>query len=104
MTVYEIPLIPAPQTLQINLSNISYQLRVTWNWVMGCWILDMYDSEGNALVLGNAMVTGADLLEQFAYLGFPGALLVQSDQASLAPPTFSNLGMLSHLYYVPAGG
>jgi hypothetical protein len=101
MAVYEIPLIPSPQTFQLTLDNISYQMQVVWNWVMQAWVLDIYDIQGDALVLGIPMVTGADLLEQYAYLGFTGKLVVESDQDTLAPPTFTNLGLLAHLYYLP---
>jgi hypothetical protein len=98
---YEIPLIPSPQEFQISLNNVSYQVRIIWNWVMQTWVMDMYDVQGNAVLLGNPLVTGANLWEQFTYLGFPGRLEVQSDQDTLAPPTFSNLGLNSHLYYLP---
>jgi hypothetical protein len=99
--VYEIPLIPAPQELQTSLNGLGYRLSITWNWIMQCWMLDIYDANLNPLLLGYAMVTGSDLLEQFAYLGFTGAFVVQSGPTTLAQPTFTNLGVQSHLFYVP---
>jgi hypothetical protein len=48
------------------------------------------------------LVTGADLLEQFEYLGFAGKMLVWSSEGPwYAIPTFDTLGMNSNVYYVP---
>jgi hypothetical protein len=100
--VYEIPLLSAPQQLEITLSAVDYRLRLTWCWPIECWMLDIYDANTLApLLLGYAMVTGADLLEQFVYLGFPGSFFVQTSNDTLAQPTFDNLGYLSHLFYAP---
>lgn len=99
-TAYEIPLSPKPQQLSISLSGQTYILRLTWCWPAQAWALDVSDSAGNALVSGVPLVTGADLLEQFEYLGVGGKLIVQSDASVDAVPTFTNLGLRSHLFYV----
>ena len=46
---------------------------------------------------------GEDLLGQFAYLDIPGPLFVSTDGDPDAPPTFRNLGVTSHLFWVAAG-
>lgn len=46
------------------------------------------------------MVTGADLLAQYGYLGFGGSLYVQTVQNPDATPTFTNLGTDCNLYWV----
>ena len=99
-TVSEIPLVNTPQTLGISLSGTVYTLRVTWCWPASVWILDILDSSANPILTGVPMVTGANLLEQYAYLGIGGKLYVQSDNDPGAPPTFTNLGQQGHLYYV----
>jgi len=103
--VFEIPLVSAPQDLQISLSGNDYRLVITWNWLVELWMLDIYDARSNTpMVLGTPLVTGADLLEQFAHMGFPGSLVVQTDHDPMTVPTFNNLGYLSHLFYVPFDG
>lgn len=44
------------------------------------------------------MITGANLLEQYAYLGIDVDLRVQTDNDPDKLPTFENLGITSHLY------
>jgi hypothetical protein len=99
-TAYEVPLIPAPQTLRVPLGGINYQLRVYWSDPATAWILDINDEGGAPVVLGLAIVTGVNLLEQFDYLGFLGRLEAQTDHDLHAPPSKTNLGVTSHLYLV----
>ena len=102
LQVFEISLVPVPQEFSVTLSGVDYRMSVTWCWPVQCWILDIYDAATlDPILLGNAVVTGADLVAQFEYLGFPGALVVQTDHDRLAQPTFENLGSLSHLFYLP---
>lgn len=101
-TVFEIPLASVPQKVQVELVGISYLLTVTWCDPIQCWTMDIaLASSGAFLVRGVPLVTGADLLAQFRYLGIPGQLIVQSDTDTLAQPTFNNLGITAHLYFVP---
>jgi hypothetical protein len=102
LQVFEVSLVSVPQEFQVSLSGVDYRMVVTWCWPIQCWILDIYDAQTlDPILLGNAIVTGADLLAQFEYLGFPGALVAQTDHDRLAQPTFDNLGTLSHLFYIP---
>lgn len=99
MPIQEIPLSPNPQTFSITLGNQGYQLTVVWRDPFG-WYLDIADSAGNPLVQSIPLVTGADLLAQYGYLGINGQLRVQTDNDPDAVPTFENLGKQSHLYFV----
>jgi len=102
LTVFEVPLVSVPQEFQVTLSGVDYRMRITWCWPIQCWTLDIWDAATlNPILLGTSVVTGADLLAQFAYLGFPGRFVVQTDHDRLAQPTFENLGILSHLFYIP---
>lgn len=101
MTTYEIPLSAQSQTLQVNLGGAFYRLALTWRDTAGGWFLDISDAGGNPLIGGMPLVTGANLLEQFAHIGIPGQLWVQSDgNAPDALPAYENLGADSHLYWV----
>lgn len=100
MSVFEIPLQPQAQRFTIILEgNVQYAMVVTWNKYSSSWILSIYDNNDVALIEGAPLVTGADLLEQFEYLGIGGQLIVQSDGVTDAVPTFENLGSVGHLYY-----
>lgn len=101
MAVYEVPLTPQAQRFTISLGGVAYLLTLVWRDAgEGGWILDIADQVGAPIVSGIPLVTGADLLAQYAYLGFKGALVVQTDHDTDAAPTFANLGELSHLYFV----
>lgn len=96
----EIPLSPAPQRMSITLSNVTYQLNFVWNETSQCWIMSISDSSGTPLIQGAAITTGADIIEQFEYLGLGGKLIAQTDSNVDAVPTFTNLGLSGHLYWV----
>lgn len=99
-TANEIPLLPTPQTLSITLGGTSYNLLFYWCQPSQCWVMDIFDVGGNAILCGSPLITGADLLAQFAYLMFGGELIVQTDHDTDAVPTFTNLGSTGHLYFV----
>lgn len=100
MATYEIPLSPQAQFFQISLSGVVYNLRFTWCEPNATWIVDVRDASSAPVVLGVPLTTGADLLEQYGYLGFVGQLIARTDHAPDAPPTYANLGANGHLYYV----
>lgn len=99
-TPYEVPLSPQPQTFGIAIAGTTYTLTVVWNWVNASWILNIADASGNPILSGIPMVTGADLLEQFSYLGFGFQLIAQTDNAPDVVPTFADLGSTGHLYAI----
>lgn len=101
MAVYEIPLSPTPQRFSITLTGVEYNLTVKWNAAPDAgWAVDIADAFGAAIVSGVPLVTGADLLAQYAYLNFGGQLVVQTDHDTDAVPTFENLGETSHLFFL----
>lgn len=80
---------------------MTLKLVLKWNSSAACWVVDLYNANTGALILGGVMlVTGANLLEQFNYLGFKGTLRAQTDHDADAVPTFANLGSTGHLYFV----
>lgn len=113
MQTYEVPLKGQSQTFTIALAGVTYQMTLMWRAseptrfppssqanTAGQWVLDMADALGNPLVSGIPLVTGVDLLAPYAYMGFTGSLVVQTDHDTDALPTYSNLGSTSHLYFV----
>ncbi|MGK2829250.1 phage baseplate plug family protein [Ralstonia pseudosolanacearum] len=100
MQTFEIPLTAQPQNFNITLVGIQYEFTLVWrDTTNGGWFLDIADASGNALLSGIPLVTGVNLLAQYAYMAFGFELWVQTDAAD-APPTFTNLGTESHLYCV----
>lgn len=97
---FEIPLKATPQKLSITLAGVDYQMSVVWNASSFCWVADFASSEGVPIVAGVPFVTNADLFEQFKYLDLGGELRAQTDHAVTEPPTFLNLGVDGHLYFV----
>lgn len=101
MAIYEIPLSPTPQSFSITLGGVEYRLTVKYqNTLLGGWYIDIADASGSPLVNGIPLVTGCDLLGQYKYLGFNGEIRVQTSNAPDEPPTWDNLGVQSHLYWI----
>ena len=100
MTVYEIPLSPEPKSLSVIFPNgTTYRLRLIYLFTPNdCWELDIADAQGNPILSGVPLVTGADLLAQFAYLKFGCQMFCQTDGDPSAVPRFYNLGQQAHLY------
>lgn len=104
MSVYQIPLSPgvAQGFVAPLAGGVAYNFRVFYVDAPdgdGGWMMDISDSLGNPLLAGVPLVTGADLLAQYAYLGIGGTIYVITDGDPSAPPTFQNLGVNSHLAY-----
>jgi hypothetical protein len=97
---YLIPLIPMNQEFDISLANTSYHLRIKWNAFSNAWILYIEDSQQNAILSGIPMVTGCDLLEQYAYAGIGGAMIVQSTNDPDLVPSYSTLGSTGNLFFI----
>lgn len=103
MTTYEIPLSPQPQTFGITIAGTPYRMRFLYHNVdQGGWAMDLMDAASNPIVCGISLVTGADLLAQYEYLGVGASIYVQSDGDPSAAPTFTNLGVGSHVYLLTA--
>lgn len=98
-TAFNIPLSPQSQTLQVTLGGTLYGLALTWREPYG-WFLDISDASQNPLVSGIPLTTGADLLQQFGSLGFPGQLWVVTPGDPDATPGYADLGVNSFLYFL----
>lgn len=99
-TPWEIPLTPKPQTMQIFLAGVQYQLTFKWCAPAACWVVDFATADGTPVLSGVALVTGVNLLDQFAYLVFSGGLVAQTDHDADAVPTYENLGETGRAYFL----
>lgn len=101
MAFYEIPLQPTNQNIRISILNVTYIIRTYYcDRENGCWVIDISKSDGTALVQGIPLVTGADLLGQYEYLGLGFGLMFASDGDIDAVSGFNDLGVSGHLYVV----
>lgn len=100
MATYEIPLIPGPQRFATTLAGAAYALSLAWCGPAGCWLLDIATVDGAALVRGIPLVTGTNLLGQFAHLGIGGELWARVEGDADAIPAYGDLGGAARLYWV----
>lgn len=101
-TFYEVPVSAAPQSFSVSISGAEYTIRQTYCDVSdgGGWLIDIIGSSGSSILTGIPLVTGADLLGQFAYLGLGFGLVATTSGDADAVPTYDNLGASSYLYAV----
>lgn len=100
MSAYEIPFLSQPQTFTIDLAGTTYRLATSWNMHSQCWVLDIATPDGEQVVAGIPIVTGTDLLKQYAYLGVKGRLFVQSAGDVTKVPGFADLGASGLVFFV----
>jgi hypothetical protein len=81
ITISEIPLSPDNQQFTISLADTTYKMRLLWRDAAG-WVMDMQDSGGNPMITGIPLVTGVDLLAQYAFMGFGFSLYVGCDDST----------------------
>ncbi|MGO4412493.1 hypothetical protein AB4Z27_06015 [Cupriavidus sp. KB_39] len=100
-TFYEIPLSPDPQRFTVTLSGVDYRMTVQYRDAGGAgWVLDIADATKQPIVSGIPLATGVNLLGQYAHLGFVGRLWVQGADEPDDVPTFEDLGIGSHVFWV----
>lgn len=101
VNVFKIPLMNIPQKFAIDLAGKSYIVLCRYNTEMESWLISMMDGDTEQDIFDSMpLVTGVDLLAQYAYLGIPGSLIVYTDGDEFTPPTETNLGQECNLYYV----
>jgi hypothetical protein len=97
-TVYTMPLTNVPQRFNMDIVGVTYTILCRWNESIG-WSLDISNAaDDTPLIACLPLVTGTDLLGQYAYLGIGAALIAYTDGDQFAPPTLQNLGRESNLY------
>lgn len=101
MSNFIIPCQNIPQSFQIDLAGVAYQLTVRWNDAFEAgWVVDFVDGiSGDQIVSNIPCVTGVNMLEGLEYLGIGGVLYCTTDGDQFAPPTLNNLGVESNLYF-----
>lgn len=100
MAVYLIPTSPAQQIFDIDLQNKTYTFRLLYNKFMETWTFDLYDENKNPLVMGAPLVTGVNLLDQYAYLGIKGQVVIYTEGDRDRLPSIDGLGVDTNIFFV----
>lgn len=101
LNAFRIPLVNTPQKFAIDLNGRGFIMECVWNPEMNSWMIDLYDGDTEEpIFMSMPLVTGTDLLAQFAHLGIEGSFIVYTDGNDFAVPTETNLGVEANLYYL----
>lgn len=101
MTTFILPLVNIPQTFELALAGINYQMTVKWNDSPDAgWVIDLADENRVPIACNIPLITGADCLSGLEYLGINGQLIVYTDGDDTAVPTLDDLGVESNLYFL----
>jgi hypothetical protein len=102
--VYRIPLVAKAQQINILLAGVEYTIVCRWNEQCG-WLLDISDAVTKTVLISCLpLVTGLNLVQQYAYTGIGGMLIAFTVGDSTAIPTYENLGIDSGVYFVVDNG
>lgn len=94
----EIPLLDKPeQQFNINIDGTTYNVNVKLNTRMNVWFLNLYVSN-QPIVLGVALLSGIDILEQYN-LAIKNMFILNMNDQEL-DPEIENLGTNSRLFIV----
>ena len=94
---------PMPNTTQrVQLSGVTYSIRLLWSQRGSCWHMDLSDGDGELLLGGLRVVTHIPLLAPHRYLeGLPPGDLMLVDVRGVVggKPTLEDMGTRFRLYY-----
>jgi hypothetical protein len=98
--IYIVPTIPAQQVFTIPLAGVTYTMRLIFcDDPAAGWTLDISDVNGVPIVCGIPLTLGNNLLQQYDYLNFGGALVavITGNATSVG---YTDLGANAQLYFV----
>ncbi|MDM2734505.1 hypothetical protein OGY35_03825 [Citrobacter sp. Ct235] len=95
MAIQEIPLTADNQEFSINIAGTTYRISIIWRDLY--WIMDLQNDRAEPVISGIPLVTGADLLAQYAHMNLGFKLVVVCDDNAQDYPTKTDLGGRSHL-------
>lgn len=94
MAIQEIPLTADNQQFSIILAGTTWRISITARSVLD---YGPAERQRESVISGIPLVTGADLLAQYAYMGLGFKLVVICDESTQDYPTKTDLGGRSHL-------
>ena len=90
-------------TAEVDLDTAVVTFVTRYNYSAECWVLDLYDSEGSAILLGLMLVPGIDLLIPYQHQKqlYGGLVLVEKEVGDYMDP--AGLGTSTKLLWYPPG-
>lgn len=73
-------------TQSIKLEGVVYSLRARWNSVNEYWTIDLYDRNGNALIIAHKLVLATDILARYPSENLPAGSLYVVDISNQNDP------------------
>lgn len=90
--------------LQVELDNVTYGLRVVWNYRADQWAFSIFDAAGLPIAENIGLVVGVPLAKRIKDARMPPGTLIAFDSANKgADPGLTDLGTRTVLCYFPEG-
>jgi len=107
MAVLEIPITPGVGCFRekVVLNGVAFNLRFAWNTRAARWFMDIEDSAGAQLLVGQELELGWPVLARYrgTIAGLPaGEFLPYNEYAADQPLSLENFGVDGKLLYVEA--
>ncbi|MGG3677484.1 hypothetical protein ABEU95_12405 [Heyndrickxia faecalis] len=88
-----------PVVFDIDIGEEEFTMGINYNQTNDFFTVDLWDSEGNVIVLGEKMVLNRPLFEDLIDERLPGPTLVPMDEAGREDRiTYENFGVTVFLY------
>lgn len=104
MAESELPIDASEKNYSVSttLEGVTYTFVVRWNGRAGSWFFDLYDVDGNIIMAGIRILTGANLGRRCTDPRKPPGAIVASDLSGAGrEATRDDLGTRVKLYYIP---
>ncbi|MBZ9633078.1 phage baseplate plug protein [Clostridium sp. FP1] len=96
--MYIVPLTPSPNqsftcTIPIDGKSITFNFFLRYNTLAQYWIMELYDTKKNTIIVSVPLICGLNLLEQYSYLRIGSAYIYKVDTTlKTNKPDDTNLG------------
>jgi hypothetical protein len=96
--MYIVPLTTSPNqkftsTVPVDGKKMKFNFFLRYNTEAKYWVLDIFNSKNDSLIVSINLVCGSNLLEQYSYLNIGSAYIVKVDKTILSDrPNEYNLG------------
>lgn len=102
-TVYEIPINQdnGNQEFDVVLGAKMFKLVLLYNSRLDRWVMNIKETDGTDIITGILLVTGIDLISQYATADKPqGKLCCYSSDDPTYDPDYETLGKTNILYFI----
>lgn len=84
--MYIVPLTTSPNqkftsTIPVDGKKMKFNFFLRYNTEAKYWVLDIFNSQNNSLIVSINLVCGLNLLEQYSYLKIGSAYIVKVDNS-----------------------